>query len=428
MKNILFSAAVVFVLIAVSGAANCLYAENQVIGDIKIVGNDKTRTDVILTEMMMKSGDPYDELIRLEIQHRIMNLQYFMFVNVQAEPASGTNKVNLTITVKERQTWGIYPILTFSSNSKDEYGLEATENNLMGTGNALTASLRLQEDFQSISASFYDRHVKNSNFTFGAGGYKSTDNVVWLSTWENDVDIWSVYLQTGYWFTYELRGTLGFSTRDAEYTGVNTTVVPLFGVTNKIYLTLQYYNVDYTLYAYQGPTVYLTYQKGQENLDSQFSSVVDDYSFSKTFFGATYYWNTTKDHIFRISLNGGTGSDLPWYDLFSVGGNGSVRGYPGGAMGGEKYLQSTLEYRIPMIVNKQAMGMNYTLTVLGFADMGYAWMDTKDFGDAIMGAGVGARLYIHNWQTGTVALDIANGFDDDAGGDLNFYLSFGAIY
>ncbi len=57
------------------------------------------------------------------------------------------------------------------------------------------------------------------------------------------------------------------------------------------------------------------------------------------------------NHVLLFNVQGGTiFGDLPPYEAFSLGGSTSVRGYEDGDVGsGRSYLQSTLEYRFPIV-------------------------------------------------------------------------------
>lgn len=84
------------------------------IGDIEIIGNKKTKGFIILREIPFKKGDTYPLDVLIEKfedgKKQLMNTSLFHSAVIASKNFEG-NKVNVTVTVKER--WYIFPLPYF---------------------------------------------------------------------------------------------------------------------------------------------------------------------------------------------------------------------------------------------------------------------------------------------------------------------------
>ncbi len=396
--------------------------ENQgVIGKIEVKGTERTLKEVILAEIQVKTGDPYSEQIRQDIERRVMNLRYFISVKVTAEKEG--DKYNIIIEVKERATIGVYPIVEFRDGD-DKYGLEVSDVNLFGYGKSLGVFYTKTGDDFSTGINYFDRHVMWSNFMLGAGLSVSESEVRWvnslgqlLSTTEQEVS--SMYIQGGYWMNYQWRGFLTISNRDDEYTLKSGSFTPEDGSTDKLSFAIRYYDVTYRLDRLEGPDAFLIYEKGHKAFGG-------DFAFEKYAIGSRYFYTVATDHTIIGNISFGNGSDLPSHELFAVGGATTIRGYDAGEFQGTKYVLANAEYRIP-VLRPTLWNYTGTLTWLAFLDSGFAWPrgSSMRLSDLATGAGSGLRLYVDQFQAGTAGLDVAYGFETR---DWRIHLSFGTVF
>ena len=113
------------------------YVEN-----IIIIGNQKTRTEVILREIPMEPGDVFSRAKVLEAIRNIYNLQYFTMVIPDIHQGSTENLMDLVITVEEGPTTDIQFGLTFSASADPDTFpiaglLQWNDRNIGGSGNQL---------------------------------------------------------------------------------------------------------------------------------------------------------------------------------------------------------------------------------------------------------------------------------------------------
>jgi hypothetical protein len=128
------------------------------IDSIRLQGNEKTRTAIILRELEFAEGDslPLATLKErlLFNSQRLLNLGLFTVVDIRPEQWSAGNHVQLLIDMTE--TWYLLPVPVFAlvdrnfnvwwkefnrSLLRTEYGIDLTHNNLSGSADALKAKM-----------------------------------------------------------------------------------------------------------------------------------------------------------------------------------------------------------------------------------------------------------------------------------------------
>ena len=75
-----------------------VHISEGVIEDIQLVGNDKTKDKVILRELKMKKGKPFNKFQASRSMERLYNLGYFEDVNMKLLPGKG-NEHNVVIEI-----------------------------------------------------------------------------------------------------------------------------------------------------------------------------------------------------------------------------------------------------------------------------------------------------------------------------------------
>lgn len=216
-------------------------SDSVTVNQIFIVGNEKTRRNIILREMDIVEGaayswDQFHELVAGD-QIKIYNLQ--LFTSVTVTPLfTGDEEAELLVSVKER--WYVIPSIIFSladrnfsewwinqgrDFSRVNYGLKLSHNNVGGRNEKLrvggqlgfTQALDLQYSKPHIDRN--QTHGLSARFSFFTNrniAIRSADNKQVFYTNENE-DVLRKSLNTSVTYTY--RGsfynfhylTLGFS-------------------------------------------------------------------------------------------------------------------------------------------------------------------------------------------------------------------------
>jgi outer membrane protein insertion porin family len=111
--------------------------DEGIIGRIDVIGNCKTRTEVIKRELLFREGDPYNSEDARESERILRRKSYLGDVEITARFDGDMNAV--AVTVKVTDLWTFFPFISFpiskEGNSKLIVGLN--EMNLFGYGQSL---------------------------------------------------------------------------------------------------------------------------------------------------------------------------------------------------------------------------------------------------------------------------------------------------
>lgn len=109
----------------------------KTIASILVIGNDKTDEDVIKREMLLDTGDTYNDSLRVLSERRLMNL--FLFNDVEIIPVPDNDDLALLVKVTERLF--IFPFPEFRREDRDwsklTYGVGLAHINFRGRNEKL---------------------------------------------------------------------------------------------------------------------------------------------------------------------------------------------------------------------------------------------------------------------------------------------------
>jgi len=135
------------------------------IEDILILGNEKTKTDVILREIPLEPGDVFSKTKVMDAMRNLYNLQFFSNVMPDTQPGSAENLMVLVFSVEEQPTTEVQFGLTFSGSTDPESFpvsgmIKWRDRNLVGSGNQLGAEVTSSiVDKTSISTNYMHRWI-----------------------------------------------------------------------------------------------------------------------------------------------------------------------------------------------------------------------------------------------------------------------------
>ena len=407
-----------------------------------VKGNEKTKDYVILREMRMTPGEPFNVNEARRSVQRINNLGYFEDVNVKLNPGTEPNSVILETSVIEQRT-GTFSIGAGYSDTEGMVGLiELGDRNFLGRGDNAKIAWEFGGDADeyknyevsythpwadskgsAIGLSFYDRVTEYDDYDIG-GHRRST-----YDKQRKGLDIYYSRPMTEYSTNY-----LTLRTRDDSYDGhVGGRVdyskpagAPGMG---------QYHNDFMTKYPNYiednfGRTNSLSFSHVTDTRDNVFNAMEGhrasmtlelaggplggDFDFQKFTLEDRRYYRVGRAHV--IALRGMVGygmGDMPESGQFSVGGTETLRGFEDEQFQGKKMYLINAEYRFP--IAKKLQGVV-------FADTGNAWDgiidDDNGMSDLNVGYGVGIRFQS---PLGPIRLDFGKG---DSGGGFKTHFSF----
>ena len=119
--------------------------EKFYVEQINIFGNDITQENVIRDSLEVDEGDPFNELLHAKSLNNLRARNIFKNVNSEIVDGSEFNKKIVNINVTEKPTGEVLLGAGVGSDG-GSIGFSVSENNFLGQGIKMSASLRLSED------------------------------------------------------------------------------------------------------------------------------------------------------------------------------------------------------------------------------------------------------------------------------------------
>lgn len=419
-----------------------LAISEQRIENINLRGNTKTKNKVIMRELRMKKGDIFNKNAASRSIQRVYNTGYFEDVNVRLLPGQRNPKdVIVEIDVTEQKTGSV----TIGAGYSDSDGLVGilglAETNLRGTGDKVNISWEfggntdtnknyifsythpyLNDAGDSIGFSIfdreseyddynekgdsvagYDRRTNGFNITYGRVRSEYVSDYITLETKRTKYTDW----HSGYNYRNDATdpNNAGFDFAGMDYLGKN------FGRTNSMTWSHVFDNRDNVYDPTKGKRLSFTGTWAGHGMGG-------DFDYFKFIAENRLYYKVGRAHVIAVRLMGGIATgDMPYNDLFTLGGADSLRGYEDDEFRGNKMYKVTVEYRYP--IAKKIQGVVFT-------DLGNAWGGVENIpwyhenNKLHYSGGLGFRI---TTPIGPIRLDYAVGQD---GG--KFHFSFGGKF
>ncbi|ANZ45072.1 BamA/OMP85 family outer membrane protein [Cloacibacillus porcorum] len=430
------------------------------ISEIVIQGNKITKKKIIERYLKIKVGELFNaNKLRLTL-NRLQGLGYFSDVNVNFEPGENPDDVIIVLTVEEARTGKLGFNVAYGTQSGFGGGMSYENFNIGGAGLKLSVGFELG-DREEYWLSFEQPYMSSKITAWKVGIYKRAwDDVYYYQNdkqyLEYDRDKYGAFIGFGKKFREEskynwymlldwhntkndnVRERDGFRedypdgkvgpnglTREEELRRIKEEELGE-GTYYSATLSFRRFNIDeYAPYT-RGDVESISFQFGKANVEDQ------DYNYMKYWFESRFYFpvgNFLKDIFETTFLNGyedkpvlfaarliagSSTGDVPYDEMYTVGGDTTLRGYEDDYQHGTNMVLGNFELRIPM----QKM-----LSFVVFYDVGRAWdmgsyrsVGNDDWGSS---PGIGIRL---NTPLGNLRLDYADG---DEG---RFHFGFGELF
>ena len=130
-----------------------------IVDGFKVKGNTKTKDYVVIREMKLKKGEPFNAKAARRSMQRIYNLGYFEDVNIKLNPGEEPNTVTVEISVVETST-GSFGIGAGYSDADGFIGMITIgDKNFRGTGDKIDARWEFGGDSET-NANFEVSYIK----------------------------------------------------------------------------------------------------------------------------------------------------------------------------------------------------------------------------------------------------------------------------
>jgi len=144
---------------------------------IDITGNTSTRDKVIRREFRLNEGDAFNALKVKRSQDRLQSLGFFQEkLEIKQTEGSSPDRVVLGVNVEEKPTGQLSLSGGYSSLERFVVQLAVSQNNFMGKGQELDASVNYSTYSKSIQLGFTDPYFLDKAIVFGGSLYRSDYN------------------------------------------------------------------------------------------------------------------------------------------------------------------------------------------------------------------------------------------------------------
>jgi outer membrane protein insertion porin family len=369
---------------------------------INVLGNTKTRDEVIRREMRQLEGAYYDgSKIQLS-RRRIDRTQYFKEVNVETAPVEGQqDQVDVVYSVKEKETGNLMLGVGYSSVDKVVIQASLSQPNAFGNGKSLSFNINSGSVNQVYSVSYFDPYYTIDGVSRGFDVYK------------RNVD--ASDLTVGAYTTSTLGGGVRFgyplSERASISFGVAAENVQLETFDNSPFVYKdfvaqfgnEYSFMPFTLgWAYDTRNSLITTTDGAlTRISSEVG--VGDIAYYRVSLMQQYFYPLSR--TFTLALTGDfgvagglQGKPLPFFKNYYAGGAGTVRGYEplslgprdpvGNALGGSRRVVGGVELLFPMPGAEQ----DKSLRLGAFIDVGQVYGENEKVSLSELRASAGFAL------------------------------------
>jgi outer membrane protein insertion porin family len=415
------------------------------VADLKIVGNTRTKENVIRRESIVRPGDVFRRSSLIRTQRDIFGLGYFQDVNVDYEPTGDSADIRLTLKVQEKQTGTASAGAGYSSQTGITGFVELGHNNLFGNGQSVALRLERGGKRSNLELSFTEPWFRDTPLTVGADVFNTRRDLDFYD--RKDVGGGVRLGRPLPWPDYT-RGVIAYDLRDVTLTDIRpaspgepSNLAALRETdwprrVSSVTVTFTRNSTDNPFYPTRGSRL----SWSSEIAGGVLGGVE---RFTKETVELRNY--TRMRSPFTLMLRGKAGflagSTVPDYERFRLGGTTTdyLRGYPdyyvvpranitkdpatGTVLdrypGGQTMLILTSELQFPVAE---------PLHALLFFEAGNTWNSTRDLdlGDLRKSLGVGVRLEVP--ALGRIGFDLGYGFDREEGGQWETHFQLGNTF
>lgn len=350
---------------------------------INVVGNTKTRDEVVRREIRQMEGAYYDAEKINRSRDRLNRLGYFTDVNVETPSVSGTtDQVDVNVGVTEKPTGNVMLGAGFSSSEGLVLSGSVSQNNVFGTGNRVSAQINSGSVNTVYALSFTNPYFTIDGVSLGYDLYR------------RDVDATSLDNVGDYKSsTYGAGARLGLPLNERDFLNFGLTYEQT-SITTTSSSPIQYQNYVNTFgkdndtlrldssWARDTRNNYLFPTKGiLQRVYGEVGTPLGSLQYYKLSYQQQHYFPLNKNFTLmlngEVGIGGGlSGKPLPFFKNFYAGGNSSVRGFKNGtlgpkdvngdALGGDKRIIGNAElfFPLPGLKDDQSLRMS------AFVDMG----------------------------------------------------------
>jgi len=322
---------------------------------IDIVGNDRTRDEVIRREMRVHEGDAYNTEKLIKSEKEIKDLGYFKKAELKTEQGSAPDRARVIINVEEQPTGELNFAGGYSTLDGPLGQIGFTERNLMGKGQIVHGSVTIAKRRQEFDLGFIEPYFLNRQLAAGADIFKISSSR--LSSYKQNSE--GVNFSLGYHLSDPLTQRLEYSLHKDYIDQISKTASQIIReqagktVTSSIGQTLSFDKRDSRIETTSGYIL---------SLSNTFAGVGGSIKYLNNSLSGTYYYSPIEDVVLNFRAKGGvilkTGKTIRIVDSYILG-ESTFRGFEWGGLGprdsttgdflgGTRYWMATAEALFPI--------------------------------------------------------------------------------
>jgi outer membrane protein insertion porin family len=148
------------------------------VGSIEVLGNLKTRDNVIRREFRLKEGELFDSSKLKRSKQRINNLNFFEDVKIDTHRGQDPDLIDILTTVTEKPSGTFAVGAGFSSVENLIFTTNITQNNLLGNGQRLSLNAQLSSIRSDFNLSFTEPRLFDSEILLGVDLFNQKQNLL----------------------------------------------------------------------------------------------------------------------------------------------------------------------------------------------------------------------------------------------------------
>ncbi|HKQ24457.1 MAG TPA: outer membrane protein assembly factor BamA [Burkholderiales bacterium] len=371
---------------------------------IGISGNTNTRDEVIRRELRQLESGWYSTEKLSRSKQRIDKLGFFSDVQIDTPGVPGTSdQVDVEVKVSERATGNLTFGVGYSTAENVILSAGVSQNNIFGTGNALSFQVNTGSVNRVYSLSYTNPYFTDDGVSRG------------FDIYQRDVDASS--LSVGSYNTSTIGAGLRFGVPVTEYDTVNyglayeRTKIGLLPDTPQRYVDFvnEFGEETDTILGSAGwardkrDSVIYTTSGTFQRITAEVGLPGADLTYYRTNYQHQWYYPLTREYTLHFNgqigyADGYDNKPLPFYKVFYLGGVNSVRGYEtasigpkdsnGDSLGGSHLLLANFEFLFPF----PGLGKDRSVRLGLFVDAGLVG-EKYDFNQMRYSAGLGFNWF-----------------------------------
>ncbi|HZL44777.1 MAG TPA: outer membrane protein assembly factor BamA [Opitutaceae bacterium] len=385
-------------------------SEKYYVESVKIEGNTKTKSIVVIRELVLSPGDVFDTVRMKASKMRLENTNFFEDVNLTPESTNIPGRRNLKISFKEARTGNLSFGAGYSSLEHATFFVELSQSNFdlfnrssffQGDGEKFRLRFQVGSLSNEVILSFEEPWLFQKELALGFNIYRTSSS--YTSSFYEEIRIGAeVYLRK-HLFEY-VEGQLSLTDEQIEITNVDPSasqiIQQLIGKSRTVKVGLQLLRDvrDKMVNTTRGSRIQVTTQVAGGILggtNEYYSIEARGSEFIPVFRAQTQVLGL----IARggVIENFGKSTEVPFYDRWFLGGPDDLRGFEqrdvgprdsaGEPIGGKTYGMFTAEYALD-VVKPVRFAIFYDA---GFVNAGAYDFNPSHYNDDF---GVGLRLFV----------------------------------